>query len=279
MLNLIKRIPDQNLNNEVESFYILENNSSLNLPTEAYRNHPQGTVDIMFAIEGGIYFTSKKDQEVSLDRIFMIAQQEGMFDISFKPNSRIIGVVLYPECFRKLFNFPIAEISNNGERLYDFLGSTYRDCYEKLAEAKDDEHIFKLMSDLFQSELTNGDQFESHFDKMVAHIRKTNGNVSIESIANMSNLSIRTLQRKMNTHVGISAKSYSNVVRFRHAVTLIRNHPEMNWQDILFICGYFDQAHFIKEFRKYTGNSPSQFVKTDHPLAKFFVDNPPDLSE
>ena len=62
----------------------------------------------------------------------------------------------------------------------------------------------------------------------------------------------------MKQNIGLSPKTYLSVLRFKKVVDRIQSGP-LNWQDILFDCGYFDQAHFIKEFKEFSGFTPKEF--------------------
>jgi transcriptional regulator GlxA family with amidase domain len=85
----------------------------------------------------------------------------------------------------------------------------------------------------------------------------------------MGHMTERTLHRKMKQNIGLSPKTYLSVLRFKKVVDRIQSGP-LNWQDILFDCGYFDQAHFSKDFKKYAGLSPEKYVQVNS-LSKIFI--------
>jgi AraC-like DNA-binding protein len=87
---------------------------------------------------------------------------------------------------------------------------------------------------------------------------------SIENIASHANMSIKTFERKFIEQVGISPKLFSRIIRFNTAIALKMNNPERSWTDIAHGCGYYDQMHFIKDFKLFSGITPTQYFKRAH---------------
>lgn len=263
MLQFTKISPNNKLKEYVQYYFILKPSlGALDLSNQAMNNHPQGTFDIMFALNGGIELENHAGGKVELGNMFLIAQQEGYFRIRFKPDSQIIGVVFYPEAFNKLFNFPLSEIKNSGRCIDNELSETYHDLYYKLKEAKNNNIITTLLNQFMEEELSKVDFSFTKFDKLIRSIRLSNGKQNIIELAGQGNISERTLQRKVKGTLGIGPKSFSNIMRFKTALRAVVEHPEIDWQDILFQNGYYDQAHFIKEFKKYTGRTPTAFIQS-----------------
>lgn len=97
--------------------------------------------------------------------------------------------------------------------------------------------------------------YQDKLDKRLAAlfhlIDTTQGIISVQTISDSIGLSTRQMQRRLTELIGLGTKDYAKIVRFRNNLRLIKDDPS-NYQ------GYFDQAHFIKEFKKYTGLTPSK---------------------
>ncbi len=102
--------------------------------------------------------------------------------------------------------------------------------------------------------------------------KKTNGPVSIEFIADELCMSYRSVERLFEEDVGLNFRRFINIFRFDKAIKLMRTGIAKDVFDIMHLCGYYDQAHFIKEFRKYTGLSPGRFIKITH--GDYYLDRP-----
>jgi AraC-like DNA-binding protein len=87
----------------------------------------------------------------------------------------------------------------------------------------------------------------------------TAGRMRVDDLVRLAGMSASQLQRLFNKQVGMSPKGYARLIRFDRALVARRNAPERSWTDILHELGYFDQAHFIREFHMFTGISPTRF--------------------
>jgi len=91
------------------------------------------------------------------------------------------------------------------------------------------------------------------------------GLVSIEKFAYQANMSMRNFERRFSENIGISPKLYCRIIRFNHALELKLKNPKQNWSSIAQECGYFDQMHFIKDFKQFADGSPNTFLNQSPP--------------
>jgi AraC-like DNA-binding protein len=88
----------------------------------------------------------------------------------------------------------------------------------------------------------------------------TTGGCRIEELADACNTSVRQLQRRFQRVVGASPKFFARTLRFEQAQRRLMFTPGSDLTQLAYQCGYFDQAHFIKEFRAFTGKTPSAYA-------------------
>lgn len=84
--------------------------------------------------------------------------------------------------------------------------------------------------------------------------------VRVEQLSSLTNLSIRALQRRFKSEVGISPKWLIRKCRIQEVLNRLEQ-GQHNWQEVMTHIGYFDQAHFIKDFKELIGVTPSQYLK------------------
>ena len=84
------------------------------------------------------------------------------------------------------------------------------------------------------------------------------GNVRIDALAHRLGTSASTLRRHFAV-LGMSPKHFASIVRFRRAHAWLRHHPRATWADVVLRFGYADQAHFVREYHRYSGASPTQW--------------------
>jgi AraC-like DNA-binding protein len=81
----------------------------------------------------------------------------------------------------------------------------------------------------------------------------------ISAVTGMSNLSPKRFIERFKTTVGVTPKHYCRILRFQHALSHAENGHRMDWTRIAMDCGYFDQAHFIHDFRAFAGITPTGY--------------------
>jgi AraC-like DNA-binding protein len=94
--------------------------------------------------------------------------------------------------------------------------------------------------------------------KMLYHTR---GQCRIEELADCCHASVRQLERQFQRAVGVSPKFFARTLRFEQAQRVLMFNPQADLTQLAYQCGYFDQAHFIKEFRAFTGKTPSEYAQ------------------
>ena len=90
-------------------------------------------------------------------------------------------------------------------------------------------------------------------------IEATGGELRIEDLCSDIGISRQHLGREFARHVGLSPKSLSRILRFRRVTGRIRRATGLNWADLAVELGYYDQAHLIAEFSRFSGISPRRY--------------------
>jgi AraC-like DNA-binding protein len=103
----------------------------------------------------------------------------------------------------------------------------------------------------------------------VREIVNSCGLKSIQSLSQEVNLSRRQLERSFMATVGLSPKMFARIVRFQRALYRIENYHETSLTGIAYSSGYYDQSHFIKDFKEFSGLNPRQYLQADIELAKY----------
>jgi len=95
----------------------------------------------------------------------------------------------------------------------------------------------------------------------LANIFSAKGNVEIKKMAQGQYVSERQLNRLFKQWIGLSPKEFTRIIRFQNALRNIILTDNVNWSSLAVESGYHDQAHFINEFKVYTGITPTQVTK------------------
>jgi len=127
---------------------------------------------------------------------------------------------------------------------------------EQLHEASTDKKKIKIIELFLLSRLR-----EIPLDNLVltalALIHKSKGAIRIKELAAQLHISQSPLEKRFRQVVGTSPKKFASIVRFKH--TIQNYSPKQALTAIGYEAGFYDQAHFIKEFKHFTGETPESF--------------------
>lgn len=130
---------------------------------------------------------------------------------------------------------------------------------EQLAEAQTDPERVRQVEAFLLGHLVNTKQ-DALIGNAVRLIRQHNGIIRIDKLASSLYLSKDPFEKRFRGLVGSTPKQYASIIRLRG---LIRNYPSYSsLTEASYEAGYFDQSHFIKDFRLFTGRSPREFFQS-----------------
>jgi len=170
-----------------------------------------------------------------------------------------MGVVFKPGGAFPFFKLPAGELQDTDVSLDTLWGAEARFLREQLLEAKTPEAKFAA----FERALLN--RMAASLDPHPA-VRFAVGNFrhapnrAISSVTHQIGLSERRFIQLFAQQVGLTPKLYCRVQRFQRVLRHIARSAEIDWAGIALRCGYFDQAHFIHDFRAFSGINPSTYV-------------------
>ena len=84
---------------------------------------------------------------------------------------------------------------------------------------------------------------------------------SLKEISSKVGYSQKHLIKIFKDHVGVTPKDFLKVIRFQKAVEEIERHNTINWAALAFDCGFYDQSHFIADFKTFSGFTPAEYSK------------------
>lgn len=176
-------------------------------------------------------------------------------------NSKSFGVKIKPSGFHLFAGMVGKEFKNQFVEI-DLLNSTVLNELEhKIFNAKSVKEKIKevenyILSLLYKLEL-NYDYFL--FESIVQYIYTNKGVLIYKNLPITFNVNYKKIERLFDKYLGITPKTYIRIVRFNAAINLYLKNQEESLTQIGFQLGFFDQAHFIRDFKLFTSLSPKKF--------------------
>jgi AraC-like DNA-binding protein len=199
--------------------------------------------------------------------------KEGEMEFSIQPRSVVVGPMIsrvmldinkshkavrvgfHPGGLHRLLGLSMSEMIDRHYDAVDVYGNEMVEVNSKLQEAVSFEEIKDVIESFLLQKLRVLKRAVP-FDKAMLELLRTNGNLSIDKVASMACLSIRQFERVSKERIGIPPKFFARLIRFSKAYRMRENFPDMNWTSIAYDCGYFDQMHFIRDFKQFAGVAP-----------------------
>ena len=154
----------------------------------------------------------------------------------------------------------------------------FQPLWEQMAQAGSDRKCMEIFENWVRAyirpESSKPDQIDDAYLRIVNDSVKT----PLSVVVAVSRMSASSLQRKFAKRVGVSPKLLIRITRLNYLWDRIRFDRAVDYQDLVFEGHYFDQAHFIKDFKSLTGETPGIFFNRDQKIAAILSGRPPALS-
>ncbi|SKB76310.1 AraC family transcriptional regulator [Dyadobacter psychrophilus] len=242
-VNYVEFLPDLRLQNYIYCYWQLQTSQALEEPFH-YRVVADGCIDIFFELtdpaDSYVMGFCKKYTEFPLDN-----------------NFNYVGVRFLPTMFPQLFRVNAAELSNRYEQLELVIPATAKFIRTHFHNSLSADTIRSLFDNYFIQLLANVKfDHDRRFYSALSIILKNFGVINVETDLD-TGVSPRQLRRLFSYYIGDSAKTFSKVVRFQNILRAKPSQQSLR-ENKLFFDGYYDQAHFIKEFKNLYGVTPGR---------------------
>jgi AraC-like DNA-binding protein len=176
-----------------------------------------------------------------------------------------VQVNLTPLGARQVLGVPMAELANRVVGIEDVLGAAGR----RLTAALYDAPGWAARFDLLDAIIGRRVEAAAALSPLAAagwrRLAATGGQLGIGALAAELECSRKHLIAIFRDQIGLPPKTVARVLRFQRAIRLHDGGGCANWADVAYACGYADQAHFIKDFRRFAGVTPSAFRAARQP--------------
>ena len=245
--------PSSVLSRYVRSFWILEGKSM----TYTHRSMADVCAELVFHYNGQFEEISQgKIETASLTAVQGPSNQVRRFRIN--KSFGIFGVYLFPYSIPVLFGIPATELRNQMPDLLTLLGKPGEELECKIMLAENTEERVKIISTFLEGRIKKNCQNQYAAISSIQTIIKFKGQVKIHKVASDHFISERQFERKFKEYSGLSPKLFSRIVRF-HSACRHFGDTRKTLTDIAHESGYYDQSHFIHDFKEFSGVQPKHY--------------------
>jgi AraC-like DNA-binding protein len=183
-------------------------------------------------------------------------------------NQQALGVIMVgfrPWGIQPFIGFSVSEITNQNLSLKNVYPAKIRLLEDEIRSVKFAEERIAVIEH-FLLEILLYPKNDMVIRESIMHISQSHGQATIKFLAKKFHLCEKQFNRRFVQTVGIQPKLFSRIVRFQHVLTLL-NSMQMGLLDVAIRSGFYDEAHFIREFQQFAVTTPKQFLLNSQPTA------------
>ncbi len=211
------------------------------------------------------FFQSSEGKVFEMNNgMYVLGQRNTFFSTSFISNYSVLGIRFKPGSFYPFSNNPASSLLNEVAPAADVLNySNTLSWYSQVLEVTNIQQQIEISAQHLLQILKNKKMTDSHFMALVPAMRKSCQTISVQDFCSEHHLYYKKLERQFLQQAGYTTKEFMKISRFYNALKKVCKNKQ-SLTDVCHSSGYYDQSHFIKDFRKFTSYSPSQFIKASY---------------
>jgi len=224
---------------------------------------PNGNIKLTVSYQNGIVAAmngktfASKEHDITLTGLVDVPV---ILDVDEDVATETIGIEFSPQVAYRFFHFTFHDIQNQIYSLSDVLGKIGKRLTEQINNTTPVQQKIVLLQQFLLKQLSLQHE-DLIFEYCIEKITASKGRVTIKELEKKTGYSSRWLNMKFNDKLGISPKNLSTIIRFKQYYQAFINGNEKSFFRNDFYELYYDQSHFIKDFKRFTGLPPTKFEK------------------
>lgn len=183
------------------------------------------------------------------------------FECELSGQGRVFGIKFKPAAFHPYWQRSLATLADASCTVEDVFGDAGQVLVQHVRDAPDYVSMERLADEFMHAQVPPRDAMVEQVNAMVASVADDRSITRVEQLCERHDLSLRSLQRLFREYVGVSPKWVINRYRLHEAMAQVHEGKVVAWADLALDLGYFDQAHFIRDFRRMVGRAPGAFAR------------------
>lgn len=243
----------------VKCYYTYESASGVSFDDYVF---PSGCVELIFNLGNGTWQTKGGKDFTTTPPIELWGQLTQPLPVRSIGKNTMLGVRFYPYGAVGLLKENMNILNNSVIDFRDLSGKAVEVLYNQLLDTSDWTQRIALVEDFLLQSITltvNNHNKLDVVNKVMQEMTRADFFDNIDNVASRYGITSRYLQKLFLQYTGLTPKLYHKIHRFQNSLKRVTEN-EASLTDIAYDCGYFDQSHFIREFKSFTGFTPSTYA-------------------
>jgi AraC-like DNA-binding protein len=191
----------------------------------------------------------------------VVGVTSGKFRVQLENDGRIFGICFKPGAFYPLVRTAMAAYTDRTFLVSDVFGEAGAALRDSILSTAEDSERVRIAEVFLRQHLPHPDENDRLIRTTVDLIIDNPDIVKVADLVERTRVNKRQLQRLFSQYVGVSPKAVIQRYRLNDAADHLLTHPTTDVTRVAVEYGYFDQSHFIRDFKETVGETPSRFAK------------------
>ncbi len=258
--------PDSDLSSVVECYWFVTNQDSTVMREKIV---PDGFPEVIFHY-GDPYRINLHGEWETQTKQLLAGQLTNHFFLENTGHAALVGIKFQPTALTRLFGVDMAPLTDRVVDLGSVLGDALIPLQQAVGALPSVHGTVPVIEAALRPLLKGPSADDDLAAQTVSWMREKRGMVRVAEILEEIGVGERKLERLFRRHVGLSPKFYARVLRFA-AIFDGMEHGDLSWAERALDAGFYDQSHFIRNFKEFTGEDPSRYGFDAHTMANFFM--------
>ncbi len=237
---------------------------------EKQRIVPDGCMEMIFHY--GDFFKQYISEENTIiqPKSFVFGQITKPLDIEPLGETGIFAIRFQFDGFMPFATIPLAEMTNKAVSLEILFGNEGIELENQILTSNPEKRI-EIIEVFLLKRLKKSETIDKIVKSCVEVIIEKQGQSPIDELSIQLKINRRTLERRFRAAIGMSPKQILKAIRIQNVLKQINQNNFDSFTEMAYENGYFDQAHFIKDFKEFTGLNPKQYFSKNLQLTSLFA--------
>ncbi len=259
--------PSPHLVEYIKEFWIID--SGTEIAKSKQKIIPDGYPELIFHYKDPYSINISGNWQMQTHSL-VAGQIRNHFFLENTGQSGMIGVKMMPTSMTKLFGISMNQLTDSVVDIHSLASVQSKLATLPKPSLQNKEAFIQSFEQRLQDIVKADEHTRLELDLALAEIFKSHGILSISKLCKKMDISERQLERQFSKYVGLSPKFYARIIRFSYIFELMQN-SDNTWSDLVYQSGFYDQSHFIKNFKEFTGEDPTSYGFDERNMANFHL--------
>jgi AraC-like DNA-binding protein len=228
---------------------------------------PRSRTEVLLSMGDTHWLHSRQDarRDRAFGTSFVSGLQRGPLHVRSPSTTAMSGVRLLPAGVAAFLRDTPRMIADEVIELDGILGSEVETLRDQVASTPDLHGRVLLLAAAVERHLQWAARPSDEVRFALAALHASRGTVAIRDIVRATGFSHRHVTERFRAEIGLAPKAYARLVRFESAFERLQTMDSVRWAEFALDCGYYDQAHLVREFRELAGATPTEVFRRKAP--------------